>query len=719
MAKDPVCGMYVEEKPDSIRHFADGREYFFCATQCLNEFTAPEKELKNLKLRVFISIALTIPITLFTYFQILPSTANNYVLLALSLPIQFWAGLRFYKGAFDALRTKASNMDTLIAVGTSAAFFYSTLVTFLPHFFLTDKVYFETSAIIISLILVGRLIETRTKEKASQAVRKLLDIQPSSARVLREGAEQEIPIEQVMENDLCIVRPGERIPTDGVVTGGYSQVDESAMTGESMPVDKQSGSYVIGSTINKSGLLRIRATKIGHDTVLSQIIDLVQQARTGKASIQRTADEIAKYFVPAIASVATVAALLWYLIGGIGLAHSILVFVSVIVIACPCALGIATPAALMIGSGKAAENGILIKGGEYLEIAKKVKVAVFDKTGTLTKGKPEVTDVIPLGNFSSANILHFAAAAESASEHPLGEAIIRKARSDGIVIGQPESFEAIPGLGLSSLYEGHKIIIGNRNAMAGKGVSVTSEIDSEIQRLEGDGKTTALVAVDGVLAGIFAMADKPADNALQAIDKLKKMGIEVIMLTGDNEKTARAVALSLGIDKVIAGVLPAQKEKVIAEIKSSGKVTAMIGDGINDAPALARADIGIAIGSGTDVAKETGGIILLKSDLRDVVIAFELGAKTVSKIKQNLFWAFAYNVVLVPIAAGALVPLTGASIYDWLPYLAAGAMALSSITVVANSLLLGRYRPHFQTWKSRDEEAPPEEEHGALYTEIR
>lgn len=697
MAKDPVCGMFVEEKPDAIRRTADGKEYFFCSTQCLNEFTAPEKELAKLKRVTAVSIALTIPITLLTYLVLLPREINSYVMLALAVPVQFWAGWRFYKGTWDAIKARASNMDTLIAVGTSAAFLYSAVVTLLPGIFPFEGVYFETAAIITTLILTGRLLETRTKEKASSAVRKLLDLQPRMARVIREGGkEEEIPVEQVSEGDLFIVRPGERIPTDGIVAEGASSVDESAVTGESIPVDKIPDSEVIGGTINKSGLLKVRATKVGQDTVLSQIIALVQEARTGRAPMQKMADQVAKYFVPAVITVAVASALAWYFVGGIGATFSLLAFVSVIIIACPCALGIATPAALMMGAGKGAENGILFKGGEYLEIARKVRTVVFDKTGTLTKGQPEVTDVITLSDLGESELLRLAAIAESGSEHPLGQAVVRKAKEQGLVVANPESFEAVSGHGLKAVYAGHRVMIGNRKMMSDIGVAVTKDADSMMSRLETEGKTATLVSVDGKLSGIVAMADTVKEHAKEAINALGKMGIDVIMLTGDNERTARAISSKLGIDRVVAQVLPQQKEEVIARLKSEGKgAVAMVGDGINDAPALARADLGIAIGSGTDVAKETGGIILIKSDLRDVVTALELGRKTVDKIKQNLFWAFAYNTGLIPIAAGALVPFLGPQVYEWLPLLAGGAMAMSSVSVVANSLLLGRYRPKF------------------------
>jgi P-type Cu+ transporter len=695
MAKDPVCGMFVEEKPDAIRHTVEGKEYFFCSNQCLNEFTAPEKELKKLKRQVAVSIGLTIPITIFTYVMLLPKEVNSYVLLALATPVQFWAGWRFYKGLVDAIKARASNMDTLIAVGTSAAYFYSAVVTFLPGLFPFESVYFETAAIIITLILIGRLLETRTKEKASHAVRKLLDLQPRMAHVIRDEKEIIIPLEEVQEGELLIVRPGERIPTDGKIVDGSSSIDESAITGESIPVDKFAGSDVIGATINKSGLLKVRATKVGMDTVLSQIITLVEQARTGKAPMQRMADQVSKYFVPAVVLIAIASGLAWYFVGGIGLTFSLLAFVSVIIIACPCALGIATPAALMMGAGKGAENGILFKGGEYLEMARKVKTVVFDKTGTLTKGRPEVTDIISRSDIGREERRRLAAIAESGSEHPLGQAIVRRAKAEGMVVANPDSFEAVSGHGLRATYGDHIIMIGNRKMMDDNNIAVTESVDFKMKTLEQEGKTAVLISIDSKLGGIIPMADTVKEDAKGAIDSLNQMGIEVIMLTGDNERTAQAIASKLQIKRVIAQVLPQRKEEIISKLKSEGKIVAMVGDGINDAPALARADLGIAIGSGTDVAKETGGIILIKDRLKDVVTALDLGRKTVSKIKQNLFWAFAYNTGLIPIAGGALVPFLGADVYSWLPFMAAGAMALSSVTVVGNSLLLGRYIPKY------------------------
>ena len=734
MATDPVCGMFVEEKPDSIQHTVDGRKYYFCSTQCLNEFTEPERELRKLKRHVAISIALTIPIVLLTLphmfptqlhdFISLPMGVSNYVMLALATPIQFWIGWRFYKGMRDGIKAKASNMDTLIAIGTTAAYVYSAAVTIAPGYFPFTAVYFETAAIIITLILVGRLLETRTKEKASSAVRKLVDLQPRIAKVIRDGKEEEVPVEQVQEGDLLIIRPGEHVPVDGVVIEGASSVDESAITGESISVDKSSGNEVIGATINQSGLLKVRATKVGQDTVLSQIITLVENARIGKAPMQKMVDQVAKYFVPAIIAVAVGVGLGWYFAGEAGLTYSLLAFVSVIIIACPCALGIATPAALMMGAGKGAENGILFKSGEYLEIARKVNTVVFDKTGTLTEGKPSVTDVVDLSGIGEGELLRLAAIAESGSEHPLGQAVVRKARERGMPVSHPESFEAVSGHGLRATYGSHTILIGNRKLMHENSITVNAEVDSTLGQMEHQGKTATLVSIDGRLSGIIAMADTVKEGAKEAIDLLQhRIGIEVIMLTGDNERTAKAIASKLGIKRIIAQVLPQEKEEVIAKLKKEKEeedkvvVVAMVGDGINDAPALARADLGIAIGSGTDVAKETGGIILIKGDVRDVVTALQRGKKTVSKIKQNLFWAFAYNTGLIPIAGGALVPFLGLGVFGWLPILAGAAMALSSITVVGNSILLGRYRPKFAPSKPENKHIYAEKELKATYTE--
>lgn len=750
MAKDPICGMFVQENENSIHHTKDRITYYFCSSQCLNEFLEPQKALKKLKIHVTISIALTIPIIILSLPHMIPDLGHafpmemmeytNYMLLALATPIQFWIGGRFYRGFWDGVKAKASNMDTLIAIGTTAAYLYSAIVTIVPGYFPFTAVYFETAAIIITLILIGRLLETKTKEKASDAVRKLLDLKPRTAKVIRpvfreenekeviskknnnnshsnnqnnlnfdnykklksitkEFKEIEIPVEQIEEGDLMLIRPGERVPTDGLIMDGNSFVDESALTGESIPVDKTKGDEVIGATINKNGLLKVKATKIGQDTVLSQIITLVEEAKTGKAKLEKMVDQVAKYFVPAIVMIAIGVFLGWYFIGDAGLTYSILAFVSVMIIACPCALGIATPAALMMGAGKGAENGILYKGGEHIEIANKVNTIIFDKTGTLTIGKPSVTDLVSLTEIGEQELLRLAAIAESGSEHPLAQAVIRKAKENGTPITNPDSFEAVSGYGLKATYSNHTIMIGNRKMMEDNKIAVTESVDVKLAVFEKEGKTAVLVAIDNTLSGIIAISDTIKENAKDAIKALKSKGIEVIMLTGDNKRTANAVASKLGINKVIAEVLPHQKEEVVAKLKTKeGKVVAMVGDGINDAPALARADLGIAIGSGTDVAKETGGIILIKDDIRDVVTALDLGKRTVSKIKQNLFWAFAYNTGLIPIAAGALVPVLGLGVFGWLPILAGLAMAMSSVTVVTNSLLLGKYKPKYNTY---------------------
>ena len=722
MAKDPVCGMFVEKKPDSIGYTKNGKEYYFCSTQCLNEFREPEKELKKLKIKVAVSIALTIPIVFLSLPHMLPEQFghalptellhnSSYIMLILATPLQFWVGWQFYKGFWDGIKTRASNMDTLIAIGTSAAYLYSVAVTIAPDFFPFKSVYFETAAVIITLILVGKLLETRTKEKASDAVKKLLDLRPRTARVMRTikspsgqilEEETEIPVEEIKEEDVLIVRPGEIIPTDGIITQGSSTLDESAITGESIPADKSKADKVIGATINKTGLLRIKATKVGQDTVLSQIVELVEEARTGKAQIQRMVDQVAKYFVPAIVITAVAVGLGWYFIGGIGFTYSLLAFVSVMIIACPCALGIATPAALMMGSAKAAEYGILFKGGEHLEVASKVQTVMFDKTGTLTEGKPSVTDVCDISEsgIGEKELLMLAAIAESGSEHPLAQAIVRKAKENN-EIPNPEISEAISGQGLRAKYQDHVVLVGRRRLMNDSNIPIPDKVELKLKEFESTGKTAVLVAIDSKLSGILALADTIKESSRIAIEALKLKGKEIIMLTGDNERTAKYIATELGIDKVIAEVLPQQKEQVISKEISKGKIVAMVGDGINDAPALAKADLGIAIGSGTDVAKETGGIILIKDDPRDVPIALDLGKKTVTKIKQNLFWAFAYNTGLIPIAGGVLVPVFGVEIFGWLPMLAAIAMAMSSVTVVSNSILLGRYTPKLPITKSK------------------
>ncbi len=692
MAKDPICGMYVEEGPHALHTTRYGTPYYFCSEACLVQFQAPEKAVAQLKRLVALGATLSIPIATLTYLPLISDReTNNLVMFVLSLPVQFVVGFRFYRGSYDALRSRIGNMDLLIGLGTSAAWIYSAVTTFSASFFPGGGTYFETSAIIITLIQTGNLLEYITKGKASEAVHRLLSLQPTIAHVIRNNIEASIPIEQVVAGDLLLVRPGEKVPVDGTVVEGISTIDESMITGESLPRDKRVGDEVIGATINKTGLLRVQATKVGQDTVLSQIAKLVEEAQVGKAALQRLADRVSAYFVPSVITIATVSFLFWYFVAGIGLAFSLLAFVSVVIIACPCALGIATPAALLVGTGKGAENGILIKGGDQLEAVRKISTVVFDKTGTLTKGRPSVTDILPIGEFSEIQVLRYAGAVEKGSEHPLAEAVVSAARAKGVSLSDPSGFEALPGLGVKATIEGREVLFGNSELMSKFSVPVTRNSE-KIEELQSQGKTLTFLAIDGQPSAMIGIADTVKESSAVAVRALKKMGLEVVMLTGDNERTAKTIANTLGIESVIANVHPDQKEDVVRKLQASGKKVAMVGDGINDAPALAASDVGIAIGSGTDVAKETGGIVLIKDDMTDVPKAIELSKATVSKIKQNLAWAFVYNVALIPIAAGVLVPFFGAGIYQVLPLLAGLAMAISSVTVVSNSLLLRRIK---------------------------
>jgi len=692
MAKDPICGMYVEEGRHALQTTRYGTTYYFCSETCLAQFQAPEKALARLKRLVALGASFTIPIAALTYLPIIPDhQINNLVMFALSLPVQFVVGYRFYLGSYDALRSRIGNMDLLIGLGTTAAWVYSTTATFIPGFFPGSGTYFETSAIIITLIQTGNLLEYITKGRASEAVHRLLSLQPTVAHVIRNGSEISVPVEDVEVGDILLVRPGEKVPVDGRVIEGDSAIDESMITGESLPRDKHNGDEVIGATVNKTGLLKIQATKVGQDTVLTQIAKLVEEAQVGKAPLQRLADRVSAYFVPAVILIATASGLFWYFIAGIGLTYSLLAFVSVVIIACPCALGIATPAALLVGTGKGAENGILIKGGDQLEEAGKIKTIIFDKTGTLTKGQPSVTDIVPIGKLTEIQILGYAGAVEKGSEHPLAAAVVNAAHGKRIELSDPSGFEALPGLGVKATVRGHEVLLGNLELM-GK-FSVPVEAYSErMMELQDQGKTISLLALDRQPVSLIGLADTVKESSAPTIKALKKMGLDIIMLTGDNERTAKAIARTLGIDTIFANVRPSDKEEIVKKLQKGGKV-AMVGDGINDAPALAAANVGIAIGSGTDVAKETGGIILIKDDMTDVPKALELSKATVRKIKQNLLWAFVYNVALIPIAAGILVPFLGPGIYQVLPLLAGAAMAISSVTVVSNSLLLRRFNP--------------------------
>ena len=695
MATDPVCGMYVDEGTH-LTAVVRGRRYYFCSETCLEAFAAPEKEIARLKWLTLFSLGIGIPLFVIGFGQGLGwwlgglEEPVNLVFFALATPVQFVAGYRFYRGFLDAIRNKSANMDVLIAIGTTAAWAYSVVVTFLPLIGvpLAEKgTYYDTAAVIIGLILLGKFLEEIAKGKAGDAIRKLMDLAPRTARVVRDDHEEEIPVELVRVDDLVIVRPGERIPVDGVIVGGFSAVDESMITGESIPVEKKVGDTAIGATMNRTGLLRLRATRVGADTTLNQIIKLVEDAQASRAPIQRLADRVASVFVPAVVGIAAFTFFLWSVPLGESVAHALVFFIAVLIIACPCALGIATPAAIMVGTGKGAENGLLIKGGEYLEKAHKLTTALFDKTGTLTKGRPSVTDVVPVGAISEAEILRLAASAEKGSEHPLGQAIVQAASARG-VMEDPSDFEAIPGQGVRAAIGERRILIGNRSLMLSAGIPVDAA-ESILQAMEDAGKTAMILAVDGRVAGVIAVADTLKEHSIEAVRSLKAMGIEVIMLTGDNRRTAEAIARQVGVDQVIAEVLPAQKADVIKNLQKQGKIVAMVGDGINDAPALAQSDVGIALGSGTDVAMEAGGIVLIKDDLRDVVASIQLSRRTVQKIRQNLFWAFFYNTALIPIAAGILAGI-GIVLN---PIIAGAAMGFSSVSVVMNSMTLRRFKP--------------------------
>lgn len=693
MASDPVCGMYVDESTAELKAQVRGVTYYFCSESCMREFLAPEKELRRLRLELVAAALLSVPILILTYARVIPAQSTDYVLFALETPLQFGVGRRFYRGTYDGIKGRMGNMDVLIALGTSAAWAYSSAVALAPGLFPTREVFFDTAAVIITLALAGRYLEHATKSRASASLRKLVDLQPTTARLVSgDASEREVPVERVSVGDVLLVKPGEKIPVDGVVVEGRSAVDESMVTGESVPAERGPGDEVIGATINGTGLLKVRADKVGQDTTLQQIVKLVEEAQVGRAPIQRLADKVASYFVPVVIVAAAVAGLSWFYFGHIGLDFSVLAFVSVVVIACPCALGVATPAALLVGTSKGAQCGVLIKGGEYLERAGKVDTVVFDKTGTLTAGKPSVTDLVPSGETGQDELLRLAASVEQGSGHPLGQSIANEARSRSVRISEALDLEAIPGKGVKASVDGRAVLAGTRRLAAENGVDLAG-MDDSLAELEREGKTAVVVAVDGKAAGAVALADVAKPSAKAAVDALKGMGVQVVMLTGDNSRTAEAVARDLGIERFLSEVLPQQKEEAIASLQHEGRVVAMVGDGINDAPALAAADVGIAIGSGTDIAKETGGIVLIEDDLRNVPNSIRLSRKTLSKIKQNLFWAFAYNVVLIPVAAGALVPFFGAQVYGFLPFLAAGAMAVSSATVLANSLLLARFRP--------------------------
>jgi P-type Cu+ transporter len=672
------------------------------------EAASRQAEYQELRRKFWVAAALSLPVLVIAMahgkIAFLDFPGVNWLQLALTTPVVLYSGSQFYRGAWIAFRHRFADMNTLIAVGTGAAFVYSVAATIAPGFFETNiahrgmkgmsetaPVYFEAAGVIITLILLGRLLESRAKGRTSDAIRKLVGLQPKRARVTRDGKELDIPIGDVIVGDVVIVRPGEKIPVDGSVLSGGSAVDESMLTGESIPIEKNPGDEVFGATINKTGSFQFRATKVGKDTVLQQIVRMVQDAQGSRAPIARAADVISGIFTPVVICVAIATFVIWFVASpaDIRLSMAVVNFVSVLIIACPCALGLATPTAIMVGTGRGAENGILIKGGETLERAHKLQTIVLDKTGTITKGEPEVIDVIPVNGMTENELLKLIASSERASEHPLGEAIVREAKKRQIQLQEVASFKAVPGQGIEAKVEGHELLVGNQRIMNQRGIPL-QDLEIRAAALAAEGKTSVFAAVDGSLAGLVSVADQVKPESAEAIEKLKSSGLEVVMITGDNRRTAEAVATRVGINRVLAEVLPEGKAQEIRRLQSENRVVGMVGDGINDAPALAQADVGIAIGTGTDVAIEASDITLIKGDLRGVPSAISLSRATMRTIKLNLFWAFIYNIIGIPIAAGLLYPLTG-----WLlsPIIASAAMSFSSVSVVLNSLRLRRFRP--------------------------
>src|SRR3989338_2680031 len=663
------------------------------------EKEARQQEIKALKWKFFISLVLGLPLL---YFVMAPQIGleipryigQNLVIIQflLTTPIMVVGYEFFLRGFRSLIKNGTANMDTLIALGTGAAYAYSLVISMLIWFFGkgygAHDLYYEIAGLLIMFILLGKLLEAIAKGKTSEAIRKLLGLQAKTAVVIRNGREQKINVDDVVVNDIIIVKPGEKIPVDGVIVDGHSSVDESMVTGESIPVEKAKGDKVIGATINKTGSFKFKATKVGKDTVLAHIVRMVEEAQGSKAPIQRLADTISSYFVPAVAVIGVIAFLAWYSLG-FGFVFALTVFIAVLIIACPCALGLATPTAIMVGTGLGAKNGILFKNAESLQLAKSIQTIIFDKTGTLTKGKPEVTDIISIKNGKGKDVLKFAAIAEKRSEHPLAEAIVNKAKDLRKKIDEPKKFNSITGKGVEAFYKNNKILLGNRK-LIGKNKINIENLENKIRILEEEGKTVMIVALNKKIIGMIAVADTLKEYSKEAVRQLHKMGKEIAMITGDNERTANAIARQLGIDRVLAEVLPQEKANEIKKLQAEKKKVAMVGDGINDAPALAQADLGIAICSGTDIAIETGDIVLIKNDLRDVVTAIDLSRYTLKKIKQNLFWAFIYNIIGIPVAAGVLYPFTG---WRLNPIIAGAAMAFSSVSVVGNTLLMKFYRP--------------------------
>lgn len=666
-----------------------------------------QAEIKHQWSKFITSLILSAPMIYFMlldFFGFLPGAKTilpyiGLISFVLATPVQFFIGSGFYRGMISALKMRTFNMDSLIAIGTSVAYFYS-LVNFIKYFALNNSLiglngmkipdlYFETAALLITFVILGKFLEAKAKGRTSEAIKKLMGLQAKTARVIRSGETIDIPVDQVVKNDIVVVRPGEKVPVDGVITKGSSAIDESMITGESLPIEKHIDDLVIGATINKLGSFEFMATRVGSETTLAQIIRLVEDAQGSKAPIQAVADRISAYFVPGVIAIAALAFVIWYFVLSAPLSFALMTFSAVIVIACPCALGLATPTAIMVGTGVGAEYGILIKGGEPLESASKIRTIIFDKTGTTTKGKPEVTDIEELGELEEAEILTISASLEKQSEHPLAEAIINYANEEKLALSAVEGFTAIPGHGVKGLIKKQEYYLGNRKLITDTLGLKTDKYERKLIRLEEQGKTAMILATKKNILGIIAVADTIKETSKEAVERLQKMGLDVWMITGDNIRTAKAIASQAGITNVLAEVLPQDKASEVKKLQASGKKVAMVGDGINDAPALAQADLGIAMGSGTDVAMETGGIVIIKNDLRDVVHALDLSKTTIQKIRQNLFFALFYNVIGIPIAARVFSSI-GLVLK---PELAGLAMALSSVSVVSNSLLLRQYSP--------------------------
>lgn len=659
----------------------------------VNQAETRRKDIQKHKMKLLISAILSFPLLWamvghfsFTSWIWVPGLfMNPWFQLVLATPVQFIIGWPFYVGAYKALRNGSANMDVLVALGTSAAYFYSlylTLESVGGHMHQVDM-YYETSSVLITLILMGKLFEALAKGRSSEAIKTLMGLQAKTALVIREGQELQVRVEDVIAGDIVVVKPGEKIPVDGEVVEGSSSVDESMLTGESIPVSKSAGDSVIGATLNKYGVLWIRATKVGKDTALAQIIKVVEEAQGSKAPIQRIADVISGIFVPIVVGIAIVTFLIWYFAVDSGnFAGALEKAIAVLVIACPCALGLATPTSIMAGSGRSAELGILFKGGEHLEATHRIKTIVLDKTGTVTKGKPELTDIVVEAQWNEAELLAWIGAAERNSEHPLAEAIVAGVRDREIELPSTESFEAIPGFGVKAVVQGNELLVGTRKLMARYDVALAASVEADMNRLEEQGKTAMLAAVNGKLAAVVAVADTLKETSKQAVSRLRAMGLQVVMMTGDNARTARAIAAEAGIDEVLAEVLPEGKAEEVRRLQGNGQHVAMVGDGINDAPALATADIGMAIGTGTDVAMEAADVTLMRGDLNSIPDAIFMSKKTMLNIKQNLFWALAYNMIGIPIAAVGFLA----------PWLAGAAMALSSVSVVLNALRLQRIK---------------------------